>query len=251
MVTGAEYLPEMVEAARSVLLELVRVLGAYRRHIAVIGGWVPGLVLPKEARLHGQPHSGSMDIDLAINHRTATETEYDSIRNLLEEAGYYQRDEGRPNRYYRDVEVGGRKIPIGIDLLAGELEGTGRHQRVAEVRARKVRCGDLAFRKTAMIPVEGRLPNGARCSAQIPVASLGACLVLKGLAIADRLKEKDYYDVLFCVKNAPGGAEELAKELRPLMDDGTLASFPVASNYPELRHLRTPLRPLSCSLLRV
>jgi len=223
VVTLRDYDREMVEAARSVLLELMRVLGAYRRHIAVIGGWVPKLLLPEGAELHGLPHAGSMDIDLAINHKTASKAEYESIKHLLTDAGYYQKQaERRPSRYYRDVDIGGRSLSIGVDLLAGELEGTARghrHQRVQDVLARKLRCGDLAFVDPRTVALEGRLPGGARCSAQIPVASLGACLVLKGLAIADRLKEKDYYDVHFCVRNAEGGAEALAQEMRPLLAD--------------------------------
>ena len=46
MAGRSDYTKEAVDAARSVLLELHRVLGEYRDRIAVVGGWVPELLLP-------------------------------------------------------------------------------------------------------------------------------------------------------------------------------------------------------------
>jgi hypothetical protein len=48
-----------VEVARSVLIELMHLLGEYRNDIVLIGGWVPELLLPQEPRRH----VGSMDIE--------------------------------------------------------------------------------------------------------------------------------------------------------------------------------------------
>jgi hypothetical protein len=46
-----------VEVARSVLIELMHLLGEYRDDIVIIGGWVPELLLPQEPHRH----VGSMD----------------------------------------------------------------------------------------------------------------------------------------------------------------------------------------------
>ncbi len=48
-VTRRDYAEDAVAAARSVLIELTRLLGEYRDHIAVIGGWVPELLLARGA----------------------------------------------------------------------------------------------------------------------------------------------------------------------------------------------------------
>ncbi len=48
MVTIRNYAEEIVEAARSVLLELGRLLGEYMDEIVVVGGWVPELLLPQD-----------------------------------------------------------------------------------------------------------------------------------------------------------------------------------------------------------
>jgi hypothetical protein len=47
MVTQKDYSKILVDAAQSVLLEVVRVLGEYQREIVVIGGWVPQLLIPE------------------------------------------------------------------------------------------------------------------------------------------------------------------------------------------------------------
>jgi hypothetical protein len=213
MVTRTDYIAEAVEAARSVLLELVRVLGAYRDQVVLIGGWVPELLLP-----NAEPkHVGSLDIDLALDHRELADSGYRTIQDLLTSRGYKQ-DERQPFIYRRSVPAGAREITVQVDLLAGEYAGTGpshRTQQVQDVRPRKTRGCDLALDLATEVKITGRLPGGADDSATIRVATIVPFLVMKGMALADRLKEKDAYDVYFCVRNFPGGVEGLAAEFAP------------------------------------
>ena len=44
MVKRIDYTLELIEAARSVLLEIMRVLGEYQDDIVIVGGWVPELL---------------------------------------------------------------------------------------------------------------------------------------------------------------------------------------------------------------
>jgi len=60
--TFRDYSEEQVAAAKSVLLELARLLGEYRDDMVVVGGWVPELLLPS----HPKRHVGSIDVDLAL-----------------------------------------------------------------------------------------------------------------------------------------------------------------------------------------
>ena len=75
----ADYTADAVEAARSVMLELVRLLGEYRDDMVIIGGWVPNILLPAA----GTKHIGSTDVDLAVNHRKITDAGYRSILEHL------------------------------------------------------------------------------------------------------------------------------------------------------------------------
>ncbi len=55
---------------------------------------------------------------------------------------------------------------------------------------------------------------------RIQVASLVTFLVMKGMALDDRLKEKDAWDIYNCVRNYPGGLDALADGLRPHLGHG-------------------------------
>lgn len=207
MVTRVDYAAEGVEAARSVIIELAHFLGEYRKYLVIIGGWVPELLFPG--------HIGSIDVDLAIDHKHLPAEGYKTIRELLFSRGYRQ---GKQSfSFLRDVTIGERTIAVQVDLLAGEYEGTGRsrrHQKAQDVLARKVRGCDIAFDDPLEVTIEGQLPGGAMDSVRIQVASIVSFLVMKGMAIDDRMKEKDAWDIYYCVQNYPGGLDALAEELR-------------------------------------
>ena len=105
-----------------------------------------------------------------------------------------------------------------MDLLAGEYGGAGgkhRHQDVQEIKARKARGCDLAFELTENVKIEGTLPDGAKDSAIVRVAGIVPFLVMKAMALADRVKTKDAWDIYFCLRNYPGGIPALAEAFRP------------------------------------
>ena len=110
-----------------------------------------------------------------------------------------------------------------VDLLAGEYGGTGRSSRtqpIQDARARKARGCDLAFEKPEAIQLEGHLPEGGRDSVTLRVAGVVPWLVMKGMALADRVKEKDAYDVYIAVRNYPGGIPALAEAFQEHLAHG-------------------------------
>lgn len=217
-VTYRDYSADQVEAAKSVLLELVHLLGEYRDDIVVVGGWVPQLLLPQQP----MRHVGSIDVDLALNHKTLQDVGYASIQKLMLERGY-EADPRQPFIFHRTVMVKGSPVKVQVDFLAGEYEGTGtkhRTQAVQEGRARKARGCDLAFELYVETRITGDLPTGGRDEVQVRVSSVVAFLVMKGMALYDRLKEKDAWDIYFTLTNYPGGIDALAEELRPHLGHG-------------------------------
>ena len=113
--------------------------------------------------------------------------------------------------------IGGHPIKVEVDFLAGEYEGTGpkhRTQPVHEGRARKARGCDLAFDLFIETQISGELPEGGKDQARVRVASIVAFLVMKAMALHDRLKEKDAWDIYFTLTNYPGGLDALADEIR-------------------------------------
>jgi len=213
-VTQADYSERQVEAARSVMLELSRLLGEYRDDIVLIGGWVPELLL--------SGHVGSIDVDLALNHLKLQEAGYATIEKLLL-SREYRKSEEQPYMFYRTAVVNGETIDVEVDLLAGEYAGTGknrRHQNIQNIKARKARGCELAFELASEVTISGSLPNGGRDTANIRVASIVPFIVMKGMALHDRLKEKDAYDIYFCLRNYPGGVDALIEEFRPHVAHG-------------------------------
>lgn len=214
MTSRRDYGADAVAAAKSVLVELVQLLGEFRDQIVVVGGWVPGLLLA-DAR---EPHIGTLDIDLALDFQHLPDASYATLLKVLTSRGYRQ-DLRQPFRFFREVPVPDRPpIVVAVDLLAAEYGGTGpghRTQAVRDARARKARGCDLVFANPQTVTLEGELPTGGRLRVTCRVAAIVPWLVMKGMALADRLKEKDAYDIYYAVHMYPGGPARLAEEFRP------------------------------------
>jgi hypothetical protein len=217
MVTQRDYSEKLVRAARSVLLEVVHLLAEYWEHIVLVGGWVPDILLNSKE----SPHIGSVDVDLALNHLKLKDEGYKSIQELLKGRGYRQGKQ--PFIFYRTVTIEGNDISVQVDLLSGEYQGTAkshRHQRIQGGLARKTRCCDLAFDNPLVVSVAGELPGGAQDSIKVRVASIVPFLVMKGMALDERLKEKDAWDIYYCIQNYPGGLDKLVREFETNLDHG-------------------------------
>ena len=210
-VNRKDYPSRSTEAARRVMLELVRLLGEYRNDAVIVGGWVPELLMP------GKGHVGSTDVDLALDHEALSDPGYRTILELLKERGYEQ-SKKQPFIFRRQVQIEGQPITVQIDFMAAEYGGTGRShrtQRVQDVRARKARGSDLAFQLSEEVALEGALPEGGKDRAAVRVASIVPFIVMKSMALANRLKEKDAWDIWFCLSNYPGGVDAVVNAFRP------------------------------------
>ncbi|MEA1884576.1 MAG: hypothetical protein U9N62_08675 [Thermotogota bacterium] len=238
MVTRKDYTAEAVKAAHSVLIELMHLLGEYRENIVLIGGWVPDILFGKK----GEPHVGSIDVDLALDHKKLKDEGYRTIRELLLNRGYKEGDQ--PFVFERTVDVNGNEVIVEVDFLAGEYEGTGkrhRHQKIEEqgMRPRKARGCDIAFENPIEETIEGKLPGGGKDSVKVRVASIVPFFVMKGMAMEDRLKEKDPWDVYYCIKNYSGGVDALVEEFKPHVGHGLVKEGleKIAKNFASEKHV--------------
>ncbi len=205
-----DYTAAAVEAAKSVLIELMHILGEYRDDMVLVGGWIPDLLIPTSL----ERHVGSIDVDVALNHRELTEAGYRMIGEILRQHGYTP-DPQQPFIFRKAV----RGQMVQVDFLAGEYGGTGqgrRTQRVLDMQPRKARGCDLVFQiPPAQISVKGKLPDGALDEVRVQIASVVPFIAMKGIAMEDRRKAKDAYDVYFVLQNYPGGVDEVVKSFRP------------------------------------
>jgi hypothetical protein len=187
------YTAEAVQAAHSVMLELTRLLGECQEGIVIVGGWVPELLLSEA----GHTHTGSLDMDLALDQHTLGEVGYKTILQLLLSRGYHHREQ--PFIFFRTVLVGSTTYEVEVDFLAREYAGTGhshRTQNVQDMQPRKARGCDLAFTGAAEITLSGTLPEGGKEIVRIRVASIAPFLVMKAMALADFKTAQRYVEVL-------------------------------------------------------
>lgn len=212
--TKVDYPKLAVKAAESVLLELIHILGEYRDSIVVIGGMVPRYLI-KETE---EPHVGTTDVDLALDHRQFDEPGYQTLRNLLTDHDY-QVDRDQPFIYRRTVVIDNKDIIVQVDLLSGEYGGTGKKRRtqtVQDVHTRKARGADLAFNDPVHVTITGELPDGTKDTVTIPIAGIVPFIVMKAMAMRDRFKRKDPYDVYYCLQYFPGGIEKIVEHIKLL-----------------------------------
>lgn len=214
MVNQSNYLKDEVDACLSVMVELMTLLGEFREYFVIIGGWVPYFLMGEK----GEKHIGSLDIDIAIDFKNVPDVTYRTILKMMEKRGY-EKNKEQPFIFYRTVKrESGGSIKVQVDLLAGEYGGTGgshRTQKIQDVRARKARGADLAFRDCAHVTLRKRMPDGAENEITIKVANIIPFIVMKGMAIWERYSEKDAYDIYFTIKNYPGGIKALVDYFKP------------------------------------
>lgn len=217
--TADHYSDRTSTAVRSVLIEIGQTLGSYRGKFAVIGGAVPWLLL-EESEMQ---HVGTADIDLSLNAEALAENEqYAGLVDALREQGYETREELRNFRMVRTVDPkdGGPPIDVVIDFLRpfDAVIETHKPPIVPDFATQRADGADLATQFYKMVAIEGDMPRGGRNTVQIAVASIPALLAMKGYAMNGRNKQKDAYDIYFCVRNFPDGLDALVAECRPLLE---------------------------------
>ena len=230
-----DYLPEVVEASKSVLLEAMTLLGEYRDSIVLIGGWAPYFLLKKNpapvssSDPMGQDapfsHAGSIDIDLAVNPEKITSEEYKTIVRLLKDRGYKPDGE---LKYRFNRALPGLSEPIGLDFLTTQPpigQGRGhRHRNVQnDLPARATAFLEMAFQWNQPLKIEGELPlKGGSVSVDLKLAALPAMFGLKGFALGSRYKEKDAYDIYAMARYYGRSIQEVIEVLKPHVGDAGL-----------------------------
>lgn len=215
--SAADYDDRTGRAVKSALVEIGQLLGAFRGKFAVIGGAVPWLLLAAEDMIH----VGTIDIDLTLDAEALGDGEYAGLIESLMNHGYSQQPDIRRFQLVRRVPAddGGSPIDVIVDFLMPRHAVVAKNDPplVDDFAVIRADGADLALLFPQVIPLEAAMPDGSVNRVEISVASIPALLAMKGYAIANRIKQKDAYDIYYCVRNFPGGATALAEECRPLL----------------------------------
>jgi hypothetical protein len=201
-----------------VLIEIGQILGSFKGKFAVIGGAVPWLLLNNEE----MPHVGSLDVDLGLDAEALGDGQYATLVEALREQGYEQREELRRFQLVRQVPTkdGGAPIDIIVDfLMPRDAEIIKNNPPLVDNFAvQRADGADLAMRFYQMVVIDGPMPAGGTNRVELAVCSIPALLAMKGHALEGRYKQKDAYDIYYCIRNYPDGIGALAEACRPLLD---------------------------------
>lgn len=227
--TSQTYGPGVTAASRSVLLELITLLRAYRDALVLVGGWVPYLLLEHHRRPQDRfVHVGSIDIDLAVDPATVNEPRYATIVELLRGRGYRpilgRRQDGLPCAFERIVQspLTNKSYTIRVDFLT-PFGDQGRKPVLPvqdELVARKIKGCELAFRHHMTVNLTGALPDGGELTVPLRMADVVGCLAMKGIVLGERYREKDAYDIYAVIAHYQRGPRDVADTVRPHLEDG-------------------------------
>jgi hypothetical protein len=221
--SAADYDDRTTAAVKSVLIEIGQILGSFKGKFAVIGGAVPWLLLNNE----DMPHVGSIDVDLSLDPEALGDGEYATLVEALMGSGYEKRPKLRRFQLVRSVPAkdGGPPIDVIVDFLmprdAELVKNTP--PLVADFAVQKADGADLALRFYQLVAIDGPMPDGGTNRVEIAICSIPALLAMKGHALRGRLKQKDAYDIYYCIRNYPDGIDALAAICRELLGEKTAA----------------------------
>nr|WP_218824172.1 hypothetical protein [Achromobacter xylosoxidans] len=212
-----EYDDRTTAAVKSVLIEIGQILGSFKGRFAVVGGAVPWLLLGNE----DMPHVGTLDVDLGLDAEALGDGQYAHLVKALLDQGYAQRKDLRRFQLLRQIQAndGGPAIDVVIDFLMPRQAEIVRNAPalISEFAVQRADGADLALRFYQMVAIAGSMPNGGTNRVEVAVCSIPALLAMKGHAIEGRYKQKDAYDIYYCIRNYAGGAEVLAQDCLPLL----------------------------------
>lgn len=212
-----EYDDRTTAAVKAVLLEIGQILGSFKGKFAVVGGAVPWLLLDN----FEMPHVGTIDVDLGLDAEALGDGEYVRLVDALMTHGYGQNKKLRKFQLVRRIEATdeGDPIDIVVDFLMPRDAVIDRNKPpiIEDFAVQRADGTDLAMRFNQMVAVRGAMPTGGTNQVEIAVCSIPALLAMKGYAVHNRLKQKDAYDIYYCIRNYPDGIDALAKDCLPLL----------------------------------
>lgn len=228
---ASEYDDRTTAAVKSVLVEIGQILGSFKGRFAIVGGAVPWLLLGNE----DMPHVGTLDVDLGLDAAALGDGEYVHLVKALLGHGYEQRKELRRFQLVRQIQAddGGPPIDVVIDFLMPRDAEIVKNvpPLISDFAVQKADGADLALRFYQMVAIAGSMPDGGTNRVEVAVCSIPALLAMKGHAIEGRYKQKDAYDIYYCIRNYAGGPEALADDCRPLLaHESGVAGYTYISN---------------------
>ena len=82
-----------------------------------------------------------------------------------------------------------------------------------------MRGAELALNHREVRKLSGTLPGGAESTAEFLMLDVAGCLGTKGIALGERFKHKDAYDIVSVLDDYGSGIPEIARIVRPFRQE--------------------------------
>ncbi len=236
--TRPDYNRGVLDACYRALATIVKAIdGQQLPRLVLIGGLAPTLLLDREhidALFKDELHPGTNDIDLCVQvELTDDEALYASLLRNLKDLGFEQmkRNDGVRESTWQWVRIVD-EAKIAIEFLApadgvtsaSGAPGAGRIGEESanmpgdEIGAFRLPAGELALQdagqRTLYVDLLGPPDeiSAGRARVTIWVANILPMLVLKSLALRNRKKSKDAFDIVWLLTRWPGGPGAAARD---------------------------------------
>lgn len=191
-------------ATHVVLVEVAEILEAFEG-IVIAGGTVPFLLIPQDE----EPHEGTVDVDVVIDADHLSGDSELTLHDTLERRLFVQ-DRQRPYRYTKTIGDKGETRHVVIELLGGGTPPPDGLRRIAreDVYVSVIDGMEIALEDPVSTSIGGAF--------KVQVSSIAGFFAMKAVALERReesKKSKDAYDLVYCLRNYPGGGDAIAKEI--------------------------------------
>jgi len=221
--TKQNYSRDLVDISRSSILELWRALRRFNDSMVLVGGWAPYFILESNGEdFYEHDHIGSIDIDIAVDPSRLSEEQYETMESMIFDLGFSLKKDrkGDPIPFIFEKELDNGRYTVEVDVLTSNYGNIGhRHNRISGLLARKCHGVDIAFSRFFEVGMEGELPSGGMTKESVKIADVVGSITMKGIALGDRYKEKDAYDIYYLVTYYKGGPSKIACEMKEVQKD--------------------------------
>jgi hypothetical protein len=221
--TIEDYGPEHTERVISTCLHIATVLGDLIDDLVVIGGIVPTLLIDQSGdNPEIEAHAGSMDLDLGFQLVLLEESKYHAISERLREADFKNdiNESGNPTvhrwRWSEDES-------ILIDFLIPPVDPNDRGGSIRHLEgdfgAIVIPGLPLAFEDRIQVTLSGKTLLEESAIRNIWVCGPGSFIILKALALRNRGKVKDAYDIYYFLKNYGDSIDDICRGFDQFLDE--------------------------------
>jgi predicted nucleotidyltransferase len=207
--SAADYSRQATERCERVLVTVLGNIGPWAERVYLAGGLAPRYLIA-ELPADVPPHVGSTDVDLIIGVAVATDDAgaYRTLHNNLRQGGFTQGPADFQWRRKLDESTVLVEFLCETDAVAAGRIFKPKQDYGSKMAALNVAGAELARRDYVEVALEAeRLDDAGRSQVTVRVANLLPLVVLKITAFQDRHANKDAYDLIFTLRNWPGGPD--------------------------------------------